>query len=85
MIAADLESLSHQAQRQVGLSECHVPVLIGYSSGATLVYAALVQSPPGTFAGAQLCPGNGLRYTQNPQHELVLQPACDSRGLRSRW
>jgi hypothetical protein len=56
----------------------HVPVLVGYSSGATVVYAALVQSPPGTFAGAlslgfcpdqdfsgaALCPGAGLHYTQ---------------------
>ena len=88
-IAADLESLSHQVQKQIGLSEYHVPVLVGYSSGATLVYAALVQSPPGTFAGAlslgfcadqdfagaQLCPGSGLRYTQTAQHELVLAPA----------
>jgi type IV secretory pathway VirJ component len=96
MIAADLESLSHQVQRQIGLSEYQVPVLIGYSSGATLVYAALVQSPPGTFAGAlslgfcpdqdfagaQLCPGSGLRYSQNAQHELVLEPATH---LREPW
>ena len=95
-IAADLESLNHQVQKQIGLSEYHVPVLVGYSSGATLVYAALVQSPPGTFAGAlslgfcadqdfagaQLCPGSGLRYTQNAQHELVLAPAST---LRQPW
>jgi type IV secretory pathway VirJ component len=96
MIAADFESLSHQVQKQIGLHEYHVPVLIGYSSGATVVYAALVQSPPGTFAGAlslgfcadqdfagaQLCPGNGLRYTQTAQHELVFEPAA---GLRQPW
>jgi type IV secretory pathway VirJ component len=96
MIAADLESLSHQVQKQIGLREYQVPVLIGYSSGATLVYAALVQSPPGTFAGAlslgfcadqdfagaQLCPGDGLRYRQNPQHELVFEPA---EHLRQPW
>jgi type IV secretory pathway VirJ component len=96
MIAADFESLSHQVQRQIGLGEYHVPVLVGYSSGATVVYAALVQSPPGTFAGAlslgfcadqdfggaQLCPGNGLRYTQNAQHELVFEPA---ESLRQPW
>jgi len=95
-IAINLESLSHQVQKQIGLSEYHVPVLVGYSSGATLVYAALVQSPPGTFAGAlslgfcadqdfagaQLCPGSGLHYTQNPQHELVLAPAS---SLRQPW
>ena len=93
MIAADFESLSHQVQKQIGLSEYHVPVLVGYSSGATVVYAALVQSPPGTFAGAlslgfcadqdfagaQLCPGSGLHYTQNAQHELVFEPAASPR------
>jgi type IV secretory pathway VirJ component len=96
MIAADLESLSHQVQKQIGLSAYQVPVLIGYSSGATLVYAALVQSPPGTFAGAlslgfcpdqdfagaQLCPGSGLHYRENPRHELVLEPATH---LRQPW
>ena len=96
MIAADFESLSHQVQKQIGMSEYHVPVLVGYSSGASVVYAALVQSPPGTllgalslgfcadqdFGGAQLCPGNGLRYTQNAQHELVLEPAAN---LQQPW
>jgi type IV secretory pathway VirJ component len=96
MIAADFESLSHQVQKQIGLREYHVPVLVGYSSGATVVYAALVQSPPGTFAGAlslgfcadqdfsgaALCPGNGLRYSQNAQHALVFAPA---KGLRQPW
>jgi len=96
MIAADFESLSHQVQKQIGLSEYHVPVLIGYSSGATVVYAALVQSPPGTFAGAlslgfcadqdfagaALCPGSGLRYRENSQHELVFEPATT---LRQPW
>jgi len=96
MIAADFESLSHQVQKQLGLREYHVPVLVGYSSGATVVYATLVQSPPGTFAGAlslgfcadqdfagaALCPGNGLHYTQNAQHALVFEPATN---LKQPW
>jgi type IV secretory pathway VirJ component len=96
MIAADFESLSHQIQKEIGMGEYLVPVLVGYSSGATLVYATLVQSPPGTFAGAlslgfcadqdfggaSLCPGAGLHYRENPRHELVLEPAA---GLRQRW
>ena len=59
------------------MSDYLVPVLVGYSSGATVAYATLVQSPPGTFAGAlslgfcaeqdfsgaSLCPGAGLHYT----------------------
>ncbi len=90
MIAADFESLSHQVQKEIGMSDYLVPVLVGYSSGATVAYATLVQSPPGTFAGAlslgfcadqdfsgaNLCPGAGLHYTPNAQHELALQPAA---------
>jgi type IV secretory pathway VirJ component len=55
-----------------------------------------VQSPPGTFAGAlslgfcadqdfagaALCPGNGLHYTQNAQHALVFEPAT---SLKQPW
>jgi len=61
-----------------------------------VVYATLVQSPPGTFAGAlsmgfcadqdfagaQLCPGAGLRYAPNAQHELVFKPAAT---LKQPW
>ena len=43
LIAGDFENLSHTVQKQIGLSEYHVPVLIGYSSGATVVYGTLVQ------------------------------------------
>ena len=96
MIAADFESLSHQVQKEIGMRDYHVPVLVGYSSGATVVYGVLVESPPGTFAGAlslgfcadqdfsgaELCPGAGLRYTPNQQHELVLAPASQ---LRQPW
>lgn len=95
-IAADFEALSHQVQKEIGMREYHVPVLVGYSSGASVVYATLVQSPPGTFAGAlslgfcadqdfagaALCPGAGLHYTPNKQHELVLGPATT---LRQPW
>jgi type IV secretory pathway VirJ component len=96
MLAVDFEALSHQVQKEIGMREYHVPVLVGYSSGATIVYGALVQSPPGTFAGAlslgfcadqdfsgaELCPGAGLHYTPNKQHELVLEPAA---GLKQPW
>ncbi|HLY51995.1 MAG TPA: AcvB/VirJ family lysyl-phosphatidylglycerol hydrolase, partial [Steroidobacteraceae bacterium] len=95
-IAQDFEALSHQVQKEIGMREYHVPVLVGYSSGATIVYGALVQSPPGTFAGAlslgfcadqdfagaELCPGAGLHYTPNKQRALVLAPATT---LRQPW
>ncbi len=75
-LAGDLEALSQRIQRTLQLGEYRHPVLVGYSSGATLVYAALAQSPAGTFAGAlsmgfcpdqdfagaTLCASNGLTY-----------------------
>ncbi len=78
--AADLEALSQFVQQREGLPAYHVPVLVGYSSGATLVYAVLVQAPPNTFAGAismgfcpdlplsrPFCRGSGLRWEPGPR------------------
>ena len=87
-LAADFETLSHRIQKNLGLAEYRVPVLIGYSSGATVVYATLVQSPPGTFegavslgfcsdqdfGGAALCSGTGLQYSPGQKGEIVIQP-----------
>ena len=74
--AADFEELSHAVQQRLKLDEYHLPVLAGYSSGATLAYAVMVQSPPGTWAGVlslgfcpdldlvrKPCRGSGLEYT----------------------
>jgi type IV secretory pathway VirJ component len=71
--AGDFEALSQWVQHRLGFPGYVPPVLVGYSSGATLVYAALVQAPPGTFEGAlslgfcpdlagmgSLCKGSGL-------------------------
>jgi type IV secretory pathway VirJ component len=96
LIAGDFENLSHQVQKKIGLKEYHVPVLLGYSSGATVVYAVLVQSPPGTFAGAMslgfcpdqdfggaaLCPGAGLHYSHGQKNDLIFEPAAT---LKQPW
>jgi type IV secretory pathway VirJ component len=88
-LAVDFELLSHQIQKRAGLKEYHVPVLVGYSSGATIVYAALTQASSGTFAGAisigffpdqdfggaTLCPAPQLRYTRGKKGVLVFAPA----------
>lgn len=88
-LAVDLEELSHSVQKRLGLPDYELPVLVGYSSGATLVYAALAQSPPGTFAGAMslgfcadqdcakraLCHADGLRYAPNARGDFVFEPA----------
>ncbi len=96
LIAGDFENLSHQVQKKIGLREYHVPVLLGYSSGATVVYAVLAQSPPGTFAGAMslgfcpdqdfggaaLCPGAGLHYSHGKKNDLIFEPA---KTLKQPW
>jgi type IV secretory pathway VirJ component len=74
--AGDLEELSRNVQLHRKLPVYKRPVLVGYSSGATLVYAALASAPPETFAGAislGFCP------------ELVIRPPlCEMRGLKTR-
>ena len=73
----DLENLSHYIQSYAGLPTYHEPILVGYSSGATLAYAMLAQAPTNTFAGAlsvgfcpdlllhkPLCGGEGLKFTR---------------------
>ncbi|HKQ60960.1 MAG TPA: AcvB/VirJ family lysyl-phosphatidylglycerol hydrolase [Candidatus Polarisedimenticolaceae bacterium] len=74
--AGDLEQLSHAVQLHRHLAEYRTPILVGYSSGATLVYAALAAAPAGTFAGALslgFCP-------DLEQHK----PPCFQRELRGR-
>jgi len=50
--ASDFELLSKSVQAKLGFPRYVAPIMVGYSSGATLVYAALVQAPPNTFRGA---------------------------------
>jgi type IV secretory pathway VirJ component len=82
--ASDFEALSQFVQKKYAFSTYVSPILIGYSSGATLVYATLVQAPPGTFKGAlslgfcpdlalskPLCKGNGLAFEPGPKGKGV--------------
>ncbi len=86
--AADFEALSQFVQGKLALPGYRVPVLIGYSSGATFVYAMLVQAPPGTFRGAvslgfcpdlivhkPLCKGQGLESKPGGKKGVIFQPA----------
>lgn len=57
--ACDLEEIGKAVEKQVGFREPTPPILVGYSSGATLVYAALGGGPPETFSGGMslgFCP-----------------------------
>jgi type IV secretory pathway VirJ component len=77
--AEDFEALSQFVQKKMGFPTYEYPVLVGYSSGATLVYAVLVQAPAHTFRGAvslgfcpdlpltkPLCRGSGLEWRRGP-------------------
>jgi len=97
-MAADFEDLSHRLQRELKIETYLVPLLYGYSSGATIVYATLVQSPPGTFGGAVsmgFCPdqkfggvplcagtGAGLYFEPGEKGAVVFAP---SANLSDRW
>jgi len=74
--AGDLEELSRTIQLHRKVPEYRRPILVGYSSGATLVYAALASAPPETFAGAVslgFCPDI-----------MIHRPLCEMRGLETR-
>jgi type IV secretory pathway VirJ component len=87
--AADFEALSKFVQLKLNFPTYRTPVLVGYSSGATLVYAALVQAPPNTFLGGiglgfcpdlmlhkPMCRGSGLEWTSGPKGKgYVFLPA----------
>lgn len=49
--AADFESISQYVQKKLGYKTYSQPVLLGYSSGAALVYGILAQAPQNTFIG----------------------------------
>ncbi len=73
--AADAEALSQYAQKSLGLARYQPPVLVGYSSGAGLAYAALAQAPDNTFSGALSVAFDPLLPTQTLP--------CDRNGLAS--
>ena len=77
--AGDFELLSLYLQKKYKFRTYLKPILMGYSSGATMAYGILVQAPANTFKGAislgfcpdletgkPLCTGNGLKM-----HTLV--------------
>ena len=82
--AADFELLSKFVQKKLGLPTYLPPVLVGYSSGATLVYALLAQAPPNTFQGAislGFCPDLPLRHPLCEGHGLQAEPGPKGKGF----
>jgi type IV secretory pathway VirJ component len=82
--ATDFENLSHYLQSKLGLKRYLQPALVGYSSGATLVYATLAESPEGLFKGALsigFCPDLDLKKPVCKGEGLEASPRLDSKGL----
>jgi type IV secretory pathway VirJ component len=87
--AADLENLSKFVQQKYDFPTYESPLLVGYSSGATFVYATLVQAPSNTFRGAislgfcpdlalpkPFCRGSGLEWEKGPNpNEYIFRAA----------
>jgi type IV secretory pathway VirJ component len=87
-VAADFVQLVLAVEKKYEFPEYIPPVLMGYSSGATLVYAILAQERPGTFIGGisvgfcpdidlpkMLCELNGLTVTADiPGKRYILRP-----------
>lgn len=94
--AADFEMLSKFVQKKLNYPRYVTPVLVGYSSGATLVYAVLAQAPPSTFKGAismGFCPdllmpkppcrGSDLEWEKGPKDKgFIFLP---SKHLHQPW
>jgi len=82
--AADVEGLSKLIQKKLGFTSYEAPVLVGYSSGATLVYALLAQAPPNTFRGAismGFCPDLPLKRPFCEGHGLKGEPGPKGKGI----
>jgi len=87
-VAADFVQLATEIEKKYDLPEYKPPVIMGYSSGATLVYGILAQARPGTFVGGislgfcsdielprMLCEVNGLTQKVDVEGKIyLLQP-----------
>lgn len=82
--AGDFEELSRAVQLRLKLSRYERPLLVGYSSGATLVYGVIAQAPPETFGGAislGFCPGLEVAKSLCGQRRLTVTPRKKGRGF----
>lgn len=88
MVASDFVQLTAAVEKKYNFSDYKPPVIMGYSSGATLVYAILAQALSGTFIGGisigfcsdiglsnSFCQTNGLILKADPTgKKYFLQP-----------
>lgn len=94
--AGDFSELAQAVQKSLGFTRYHRPVVVGYSSGATLAYGTLAQAPRNIFQGGVglgFCPdlktvkplaaGDGkLSYRSDPKLGFIYGP---SKTLSSRF
>jgi type IV secretory pathway VirJ component len=73
MVAPDFVELATSVERKYNFAGYIPPVIMGYSSGATLVYGILAQARPGAFIA-------GISLGFNPSIELS-KKLCQSNGL----
>jgi type IV secretory pathway VirJ component len=88
IVAADFVQLATEIEKKYNFPDYKSPVIMGYSSGATLVYGILAQARPGTFIGGislgfcsdielpkMLCQINGLTEKKDVEGKsYFLQP-----------
>jgi type IV secretory pathway VirJ component len=82
--AADFENLSRDLQSKLGFEHYLQPTLVGYSSGATLVYAALAEAADGLFKGAVsigFCPDLDLKKSVCRGSGIEATPRRDGKGM----
>ncbi len=74
--AGDFQQMAQYVQRKMGLAQYHIPILAGYSSGATLVYVLLAEAPINTFSG-------GISLGFSPDLDFP-KPFCKGALLQSK-
>ena len=82
--ADDLNKLSHELQSKLGLKRYLEPTLVGYSSGATLVYATMGEAADGVFKGALslgFCPDLDLKKPVCKGAGIEATPRRDAKGV----
>ncbi len=95
-IVADYVTLATDIEKKYNLKEYIEPLLMGYSSGATLVYAILAQARPNTFIGGislGFCPDVELPKFFCELNGLKVQPLKEGKSynldpdshLGNRW
>ena len=75
--AGELETIAQSVEKQYRLPVYLRPILVGYSSGATVIYGALAQGPSETFAG-------GVSLGFCPDLE-VARPFCGRGGWKPSY